>query len=337
MRAQQRWELFLRISQTGFTHKIYMGGRAVELKNFTFKSEEGTEIYVYNWFPNSDVKVKGVVQIAHGMAETAARYERFAEFMTKNGYIIYINDHRGHGKTAGSLENAGILADSDGFEWMVKDLHQLSDLIKKEHPELPLFLYGHSMGSYVAQRYIMLFGNELKGALLSGSNGKQGLILTIGTMVAKGEIKKNGRKAKSDKLNQMSFGGFNRAFRPNRTDFDWLSRDNAEVDKYVNDPYCGFVCTTGFFYDLLTGLKEIEKKENIALVPKKLPILIFSGAQDPCGKNGKGVTKLLNTYKKHGIEDVTLKLYPEARHEVLNETNRDEVMNDFVKWVDSHL
>ena len=309
----------------------------MELKNFTFKSEEGTEIYVYNWVPDSEVKVKGVVQIAHGMAETAARYERFAEFMTKNGYIIYINDHRGHGKTAGSLEKVGYLADEDGFDWMAKDLHQLSGVIKKEHPELPLFLYGHSMGSYVAQRYIMLFGNELKGALLSGSNGKQGLILTLGTVVAKQEIKKHGRKVKSDKLNQMSFGGFNKAFAPNRTDFDWLSRDNAEVDKYVNDPYCGFVCTTGFFSDLLLGLKTIEKKENVALVPKTLPIFIFSGALDPCGKNGKGVTKLFNTYKKQGISDVTLKLYPEARHELLNETNRDEVMKDFLTWVYSHI
>ena len=309
----------------------------MELKNFTFKSEEGTEIYVYNWIPDSDVKVKGVVQIAHGMAETAARYERFAKFMTENGYIIYINDHRGHGKTAGSLDNVGYLADEDGFDWMTKDIHQLSGIIKKEHPELPLFLYGHSMGSYVAQRYLILFGNELKGAMLSGSNGKQGMKLTIGTMVAKKEIKKNGRKVKSDKLNQMSFGGFNKAFRPNRTDFDWLSRDNAEVDKYVSDPYCGFVCTTGFFFDLLTGLKEIEKKENIAFVPKTLPIYIFSGALDPCGKNGKGVTKLYNTYKKQGINDVSLKLYPEARHELLNETNRDEVMKDFLAWVDSHI
>ena len=309
----------------------------MELKNFTFKSEEGTEIYVYNWIPDSEVKVKGVVQIAHGMAETAARYERFAEFMTKKGYIIYINDHRGHGKTAGSLEKVGYLADEDGFDWMAKDLHQLSGIIKYEYPELPLFLYGHSMGSYVAQRYIMLFGNELKGALLSGSNGKQGLILTLGTIVAKQEIKKHGRKVKSDKLNQMSFGGFNKAFAPNRTDFDWLSRDNAEVDKYVNDPYCGFVCTTGFFSDLLLGLKTIEKKENVTLVPKTLPIFIFSGALDPCGKNGKGVTRLFNTYKKQGISDVTLKLYPEARHELLNETNRDEVMKDFLTWVDSHI
>ena len=309
----------------------------MELKNFTFKSEEGTEVFVYNWVPDSDVKVKGVVQIAHGMAETAARYERFADFMTKNGYIIYINDHRGHGKTAGSIEKLGILADSDGFEWMVKDVHQLSGIINKEHSELPLFLYGHSMGSYVTQRYIMLYGSELKGALLSGSNGKQGPILTIGTIVAKREIKKNGRNVKSEKLNQMSFGGFNKAFKPNRTDFDWLSRDNVQVDKYINDPYCGTVFTAGFFFDLLTGLKEAEKKENIDNVPKNLPILIFSGAQDPCGKNGKGVTRLCNTYKKHGVEDVTLKLYPEARHEVLNETNRDEVIKDVLKWVDSHL
>lgn len=306
-------------------------------KNFVFKSGDGTDIFVYNWMPDEDIKVKGIVQIAHGMAETAARYERFAEILTKNGYIVYANDHRGHGKTAGNIESLGYLADEDGFGWLVKDLYQLSGIIKKENSELPLFLFGHSMGSFAAQKYIMLYGNELKGTILSGSNGRQGIILDIGTMFAKNEIKKHGRKVQSFKLNKMSFGSYNNTFKPNRTEYDWLSRDNAEVDRYIEDPFCGTVFTAGFFYDFLTALKEIENKSNLSFVPKDLPIYIFSGEKDPVGKCGKGVINLYNRYKNYGIKDVTYKLYKDGRHEMLNEINRDEVMKDVVDWLNKQI
>lgn len=304
--------------------------------NFTFKSGERTEIFVYHWMPEKDVRVKGVVQIAHGMAETAARYERFAEVLVRDGYIVYANDHRGHGKTAGSIEKLGILAEADGFEWMVRDMYQLTGIIKKENPKQPIFLFGHSMGSFVTQRYIMLHGRELRGAILSGSNGKQGMILNIALGVAKREVKKNGRNTQSHKLNKMTLGSSNKMFAPNRTDFDWLSTDNAEVDKYIQNPFCGTVFTAGFFYDFLSGLKVIEKSKNVALVPKNLPLYIFSGVMDPVGKCGKGVKKLYDRYKKIGIKDVTLKLYEGKRHEMLNEINRDEVMRNVVIWLDKH-
>lgn len=307
------------------------------VKNFTFKSEEGTEIYTYKWMPEENVEVKGVVQIAHGMAETAARYERFAENLTENGYIVYIHDHRGHGKTAKELENVGSLAENDGFKWLVEDVHQLSKIIKKENSGLPLFLFGHSMGSFVTQRYIQLYAKELKGTILSGSNGKQGIMLNMAMVVAKNEVKKNGRRVKSDKLNRLSFGNFNNAFNPVRTEFDWLSRDEKEVDKYIDDPFCGTVFTGGFFYDFLTGLKEIESKNNLKNVPKDLPIYIFAGDKDPVGKQGKGILKLYNTYKKLNIKDVTYKLYRDGRHEMLNETNREEVMKDIVNWLNMHI
>jgi alpha-beta hydrolase superfamily lysophospholipase len=306
-------------------------------KNFTFKSEEGTEVYTYKWFPDENINIKGVVQIAHGMAETAARYEGFAQKLTDNGYVVYIHDHRGHGKTAKTVENLGNLAEKDGFKWLVEDVHKLTGIIKKENPNLPLFLFGHSMGSFVTQRYIMLYGKELKGAILSGSNGKQGLMLKIGLFVAKNEIKKHGRNVKSDKLNKMSFGSFNNAFKPNRTEFDWLSSDNAEVDKYIKDPYCGTVFPSGFFYDFLTGLKEIENRDNLKAVPKELPIYIFSGAKDPVGRNGKGVAKLINAYKKCEIKDLTYKFYKDRRHEMLNEVNKDEVMGDVISWLNTHI
>lgn len=304
---------------------------------FEFKSKEGTDIYVYHWAPEEGVQVKGIVQIAHGMAETAGRYKRFAQALTDNGYIVYANDHRGHGKTAKTVESLGHLAEADGFYWMVEDVHQLSQIIKQKNPDLPLFLFGHSMGSFVTQRYLMLYGKELKGAILSGSNGKQGLMLHMGAFLAKQEVKKHGRKAKSEKLNKLSFGSFNNAFKPNRTEFDWLSRDAAEVDKYIQDPYCGTVFTCGFFYDFMTGLKEIEKDSNVELVPKELPIYIFSGDKDPVGKMGNGVRRLYDAYKRHYLADVTMRLYPEGRHEMLNETNKEEVMKDVVDWLNKHI
>jgi alpha-beta hydrolase superfamily lysophospholipase len=306
-------------------------------ENFTFKSEEGTEIYTYKWIPDESVSIKGVVQIAHGMAETAARYERFAGMLTDNGYVVYINDHRGHGKTAKKVENLGILAEESGFKWLVEDVHKLTEIIEKENPSLPIFLFGHSMGSFITQKYIMLYGKRLKGAILSGSNGKQGMMLNLGLFVAKGEIKKHGRNAKSLKLNKMSFGSFNNAFKPNRTEFDWLSRDNVEVDKYIKDPFCGSLFTAGFFYDFLNGLKEIENKENLMLVPKEIPIYIFSGDKDPVGKAGKGVDKLINSYKKCEVKDLTYKLYKDGRHEMLNEVNREEVMCDVISWLNIHI
>lgn len=305
-------------------------------KDFVFKSEDGTDVFVYNWLPDDGVKTKGIVQISHGMAETAKRYERFAELLTENGYIVYANDHRGHGKTAKTIEDLGYLADEDGFNWLVKDLHKLTNIIKKENDSMPLFLFGHSMGSFAGQKYIMLHGNELDGLILSGSNGKQGIILNVGTIVAKREVKKNGRKAKSTKLDKLSFGGFNKEFKPNRTDFDWLSRDNDEVDKYIDDPFCGTVFTAGYFYDFLTGLKEIEDEDNLKMIPKDLPIYIFSGDKDPVGKFGKGVINLVNRYKEYGVKDISYKLYKDGRHEMLNEINRDEVMDDIINWLDNH-
>lgn len=305
----------------------------MEKKSFNFLSEDGMSIVVYQWLPSQGVNVKGIVQIAHGMAETALRYEGFAKVLTENGYLVYANDHRGHGKTAGKLENLGILAEEDGFELLVRDMYQLTLIIKESYPNIPVFLFGHSMGSFASQRYIMHYGKELAGVILSGSNGRQSMINKIGFLIAKQEVKKNGRNAKSFKMNKLSFGNYNQAFQPNRTEYDWLSRDNEEVDKYINNPYCGGVFTAGFFHDFLQVLIENGKGKNIDLLSNSLPIFIVSGDKDPVGDFGKGLKKLYHTYKKHGMIDVSLKLYPEGRHELLNEINKEEVMNDLVHWM----
>ena len=303
---------------------------------FTFKTSDGIQIFTYRWMPDDASAVKGVVQIAHGMAEHAARYERFADALTKAGYAVYANDHRGHGKTAGSQDNLGYFADENGWEKVVKDMHTLTGIIKKENPNKPFFLFGHSMGSFLSRHYSMLYASELTGLILSGTGGDPGAIGKIGLFVAKMDAMFHGRKAKSEIMTKLSFGAFNNTFKPNRTDFDWLSRDNAEVDKYINDPLCGTVFTAGFFCDMLGGLNFINNKDNIGKIPKNLPIYLFSGAKDPVGGNTKGVNQVYNSLKNAGIGDLTLKFYENGRHESLNEINRDEVFRDVIAWLDKH-
>lgn len=302
-----------------------------------FVSADGEGIHVYVWTPDPEVPVKGVIQVAHGMAETALRYERLALFLTDRGYAVYANDHRGHGKTAGSLERVGILAEDRGFFRMIEDMSTLTQMIREKHPEVPVCLLGHSMGSFAAQGYIIDHGADLDGVVLVGSNGKNGWMLTLAKWIVGREVKKNGRDARIQRLNDLFFGSYNKAFQPNRTDFDWLSRDEAEVDAYIDDPYCGAVFTAGFYEDLVAGFDYIEAPEHMARVPKSLPIFIIAGAEDPVGHQGKGLKKLQAAYRGHGLEDVTLKLYPGARHEILNELNRDEVMADIVAWLEAHL
>ncbi|HGM1582327.1 TPA: lysophospholipase, partial [Clostridioides difficile] len=281
-------------------------------------------------------KPKAVIQIAHGMAETAQRYETFAKVLTKNGYIVYINDHRGHGKTAKIIENVGHLAEKEGFRCLVEDMYTLTNIIKKENEDLPIYLFGHSMGSFASQRYIMDYSNNLSGLILCGSNGKQGIILNLAHLIINREIKKYGRRFKSNKINNLIFGG--EIIRRNeKTKFDWLSRDKEQVEKYINDPFCGVVCSCGFFYDLVQGLKEIEDKENLKKVPLDIPIYIISGDKDPIGKNGKGVLRLRDRYIKLGVKDVTCKLYKDGRHELLNEINREEVFEDIICWLNNKI
>jgi alpha-beta hydrolase superfamily lysophospholipase len=300
---------------------------------FTFKDQDGVEIFVYKWEPDS--AAKAVVQISHGMMEHAARYARFAEALTKAGYNVYANDQRGHGKTAKTPEEKGLMG-PNGWNGAVAALKALTDVIKKENPNLPVFLLGHSWGSFMAQNYIQEWGSGLKGAILSGTNGKQAMI-GIGSIIAKGEAKKKGYNAPGDKLDALSFNGYNKRVKNPKTKSDWLSRDEKEVEKYVNDPDCGFVCKIGFFVELLTGLKKIWTKEQEAKIPKDLPIYLFAGSDDPVSSYTKGIQALIQRYKKLGIKDLSYKFYEGGRHEMLNETNREEVFKDVISWLDSHL
>lgn len=307
----------------------------MQANTFMLETGDGNKLFVYNWTPDAD-SPKAAVQIAHGMAEHAGRYAEFANALVDAGYTVFANDHRGHGKTAGALENVGYFADENGWRCVVDDMMTVTAHIKKTCPDIPVFLFGHSMGSFLARHYAFTYGNEIKGLVLSGTGGDPGFLGRIGAAVAKVESAIKGRRHPSGLMNQMSFGSFNKPFKPNRTDYDWLSSNEEAVDAYIADPYCGAVFSAGFFQDLLSGLSAINKSENVRQTPQDLPIYVFSGEKDPVGEYGKGVRQIYMKYKNAGITDLTLKLYPEGRHEMLNETNRAAVYQDVIEWLDHH-
>jgi alpha-beta hydrolase superfamily lysophospholipase len=298
---------------------------------FTFKAADGPDIFVYKWSPEAGVKPKAAVQVAHGAAEHGLRYERFARCLTDAGYVVYANDHRGHGKTAGTLDKAGI-AGPDAWNGIMRDMHQLSDLIRQENPGRPLIFFGHSLGSIIAQRYIQNWGAELKGAILSGTFGALGVDAATLVAMCEQEAQANGDNAPSQVFGGM-FVNFNQPFQPAKTGFEWLSRDEAEVQKYVDDPWCGFAFSNRLVIDFFKGAGEVWSPDSEARIPKSLPLLVVSGELDPAGGNGASVKQLVDRYRAQGLTNIQLKFYAQARHEILNETNREEVQLDILGWL----
>jgi alpha-beta hydrolase superfamily lysophospholipase len=298
--------------------------------------DDGTSIALYQW-PEPSGPIRAAVQIAHGLAEHAGRYDRFAQALTRAGYAVYASDHRGHGQTATRPSEYGHFGDRDGFAKVVADLYAVNRSIASELPGVGRILFGHSFGSFAAQAYLYTHGDTLAAAVLSGTNSGVAKLLKVGIGVAYIERFRLGPKNRSALLQKLSFGNYNRAFEPTRTEFDWLSRDAAEVDKYVNDPLCGFDVTTQAWVDLMGGLIEIEQPKNQARVPKSLPVYLFAGSDDPVGQASKGPRILAKAYERQGLERVTLELYSGARHEMLNEINRDEVVADVIAWLDKQL
>lgn len=303
---------------------------ATHASTFEFTDADGFGVFVYKWAPEGPARA--VLQIAHGAVEHALRYRRIAEYLNGHGYAVYANDHRAHGKTAGTMEAAG-KAGEDGWNGIVRGFAQLTGIIKDEHPGVPVFVLGHSLGSMVAQQYIEQYGDGIAGVILSGSWGTLGdtteLVAAVDHAIAS-----QGADAPSEVL-AMMFGSFNERF-DGDTGFEWLSRDQAEVQKYVDDPWCGsFAFSNGFVRDFFAGMEETWKPENEAKIPKDLPVLVISGDQDPAGGYSVTTQVLVDRYRALGLSDLTAKFYPGARHEILNETNRDEVHADILEWLDA--
>ena len=295
----------------------------------TFRNAAGTEVSVRRWLPAGEVRA--IVVIAHGLAEHSARYGRFAETLAARGYAVYAPDLRGHGRTAGGQENLG-WAGPDGWNGMLNDLAQVVDLARAEQPGRPVVFFGHSMGSFLAQRFAQLHGRELAGLILSGTSGSApGIDAGI---IASRLLSIGANARKPSPLAKSVFAGFNKPFAQGRTGFEWLSRDQAEVQKYVDDPWSGHSVSNRFFTDMLVGEREAWMRQNEARLPRDLPVLLFAGDHDPVGRDGAGVTELTERYRRLGLRDVREILYPEGRHEMLNETNRDQVTADVIDWID---
>ena len=304
--------------------------------SFTFQSSDGTDIYAIKWSPEDRQKPRAAVQIAHGYAEHIGRYETFAGKLAEAGIVVYGNDHRGHGKTNGNVGEAICFADEAGFDKVVADMRALTEIIQTENPDIPLFLFGHSMGSMLTRRYIQLYGGDLAGAVLSGSGVFSNTLLKLGTVVAASEIKRKGRTHPSRLLDKLVFQNFNRGFKPARTDLDWLSRDGAEVDKFLADPLRGKIGSAGYFHDFFSGLLAMNDASNIQSIPKDLPLHFISGSEDPVGgRVGKGIVQTCRAYQQAGLQNVSCKLYEGARHELLNEMNKDAVTQDVIEWINA--
>lgn len=299
--------------------------------DFALKADDGVQIACVRWSPD-DGAPKAIVQILHGMSEHCLRYARLAERLTAAGYVVYAHDHRGHGRTAKDERNVGHYADTDGWQRVIADLRMVGEHARSEHPELRMIVLAHSMGSFMAQHVLEHFPADYDAYALSGSNALGGPLVTAGKQAAKLERLRQGPRGKSALLEFLSFGSFNDAFKPARTAHDWLSRDPIEVDKYIADPRCGFRCTNQLWVDLLGALEALGHADW-KRVPKGTPVYLFAGDRDPVGNKGKGVEELGRRLSRAGISRLEVKLYPEARHETLNEINRDDVMSDLIGWM----
>ena len=300
---------------------------------FWLTANDHTRLYVNQWMP--DIPPRAVVMLSHGMAEHGGRYARLAQALCAAGLGVYALDQRGHGRTA-EAGTVGLYAESDGWNKVVGDLASLNQHIGQQHPGLPIILLGHSMGSYISQAYLLHHSASLHGAILSGSNFQPVALYRAAQIIARIERARQGLRGRSALIDFLSFGSFNKAFKPNRTKFDWLSRDPVEVDNYINDPLCGFRCTNQLWIDLLGGLQQISKVSNLAQIDPGLPILVMGGDCDPVSE-GKRLIDLANALRSAGNRQLQLNLYPQARHELFNETNRDEVMADVIAWLNQAL
>jgi alpha-beta hydrolase superfamily lysophospholipase len=296
------------------------------------KTDDGVDIYVHRW--RAADAPKAVVQIVHGLAEHAGRYARLAASLNAAGYSVYASDLRGHGRTAENAGDLGFFAATDGWRKCLNDLWLVNRFAARENPGLPIILLGHSMGSTFARQFMAEHGDSLSAAVLSGASGQPNALAQSGRLTARLERLRLGPRGHSKLIQSLTFDAFNKRFQPLRTPFDWLSRDPAEVDKYVADPLCGFPSSTQLWVDMLDAWSALSR--SCDAVPKSLPIYVISGTHDPVSAGTKALMPMLAQFRAAGL-NVESMFYPEARHELLNETNREEVTTDLMRWISMAL
>lgn len=305
-------------------------------RDFYFNSSTGKN-KIHCRMCSPDCAPRGIVQIIHGIAEHIERYEDFMTFLANNGLIAVGTDHLGHGKSVESNDQLGFFSETDGWDHVVDDEEILHQAMLKNYPDIPSIVFGHSMGSFMTRTLLIKYPESFDAAIISGT-GNQSSILVFGGHTAASIVKLiMGPHHQSKLLDNLAFGSYNKIYDSVKTKFDWLSRDEEVAQKYIDDPMCGFLPTCTLFRDMMNGVKIITNTENLNNMDKDKPIYFMSGEMDPVGDCGKGVNIAYNNFLKAGMKDVSIKLYPEGRHEMLNELNKDEVYSDIINWINSKI
>lgn len=291
-----------------------------------------TKLHAVSWTPKRG-KIIGVLQLVHGMTEHIERYDEFASYMAKRGFVVVGNDHLGHGESVNQEKGRGYFCTKDGITVLVRDVHRLKKMIQMAYPGRPYFLLGHSMGSIIVRKYMIDYGKGIDGAILMGTSTEPDALLQLGIALTNILGKVKGDNYKSTLVNNFAFGSFNKGFQPARTAHDWLSTDEAKVDEYEQNEKCNFMFSVNAYRTVFQLMRYVQNKNNYTRARTDLPVFIVSGDKDPVGKDGTGVKKAYDKYLELGYNDVELKLYSGKRHELLNELEREQVFEDLEAWI----
>lgn len=303
---------------------------------FYIPSSNGkNRIYCVHWKP--EMPARAVLQITHGMVEYIERYEPLARALTDVGVAVMGHDHLGHGKTAADEGELGFFAETNGEKAVLKDIHRLTVAVKKFYPGLPCFLMGHSMGSYFTRRYITLYGQEIDGVILMGTGWVSEIMATAGWALSGVISRLMGGRYRSSLLLRLTLGTYEQAFKSEGRRNAWLSKDHKIVEAYNGDPFCNFTFTASAYHDFFTVLRDLAREKQFGRIPKDLPVFFLSGDKDPVGSFGTGVEKAYESIRHLGVQDVSLKLYENDRHELVNESDRAQVYEDIRQWLEDHM
>lgn len=297
-------------------------------QEFYYLSQDGvTQIHAVEWVPSGEVKA--ILQICHGMVEHIERYHEFAEFMAEHGVCVVGHDHLGHGKSVVNSDKLGYFGEPDGNDYVIADIYKLRVQIIEKYPDVPYFMLGHSMGSFLLRQYLGIYGKGLSGAIIMGTGEQPNLILAAGKMVCKVIAAVKGWNYRSKFVNSLAVGAYEK-----KMGSAWLSRNPENVKKYGEDPLCGFIFTVNAYYHMFSGMEKMNQQEKEEKTLKSLPMFFVAGKEDPVGNYGKGVETVYGRYKAAGYQDVEIKLYEEDRHEILNEVDREVVFKDILAWLE---
>ena len=301
----------------------------------TYQSSSGSEINLYSLLPIGEVRA--VIHITHGMAEHALRYSRFASKLANASYAVFAHDYRGHGFTQANDAPQGVFAESKGFSLVLEDQNEVISLIKERLPNKPIICFGHSLGSIINLNFTLKYPNQVNALACWNSGIETGLLPQVSRKILALEALISNPKLPSLFGWKLSFGAWNAKFKPNRTEFDWLSQDEEEVDLYVEDPLCGFDVSISMWRDILDSVFYAGNKKNLKNLPKELPVHIIGGANDPCTNNGRDMEKLAIKLRNNGLSNVTCQILERTRHESLNEINRDQTTEQFINWLNERF